>query len=233
MGLLKNKFSKALRRQRKATLEEAEKARCTLKQEFEQVNDDAASVKGAVGGTLKAFTGGKMQVDSLQIYHWSHAITDFTYFQPFSGMMVLPGEHHAILPGSVRSPLIVKKGLLGGAKWVSPDDKELAAQCKDDKGLKKALKGLKWEWGIGASKIEHEWTIQVRATGDGRTHIVMQVGRYGGFTTYKVGYAKFLEICEAIKSSLQSEPHEEQNFIEEPCYMEAVEQLATEALNKS
>jgi hypothetical protein len=67
------------------------------------------------------------------------------------------------------------------------------------------VRALQWEWAIGMGKVELDWTLQFRSTGSGHTHLVMQAGRYGGLTTYHVGFAQFLSCCRVLHPWLRQE----------------------------
>ncbi len=79
---------------------------------------------------------------------------------------------------------------------------------------------------MGAGKIEIEWGAQLRSVGDGRTHLTMKAGRYGGFTTYHVGMEQWTRLMLAMIASLPDQAHPAQRFEYEPDYASAFLVLA-------
>ncbi|EYF02608.1 tetratricopeptide repeat protein [Chondromyces apiculatus] len=200
MGFLSDGVTKARTRQRESLLGEAQKAGTGVVNVIE-IGDDAQAAQAVLGSTLKAFVGGKVRNDGAQIVHMNAGGWPHVYVQPYSGMNPLPGEHHALLAGSLPAPAILRAGgLFRGPKWDSPADPQLATALDQDPGIRMVTEKLSWEWSQGLTTIAHDWTLQFRSLGDGATHLVMQAGRFGGLTTYEVGIAAFLGVCRLLRT---------------------------------
>jgi hypothetical protein len=197
MGLFDQGIVKAYENQKKGMLKEAEKAGAAVVG-FTQFPEEGDAGEGATGRSLKSAAksifGGKMATDAFQILELETAGVRHVFVQPYSGIHALPGEHHVALPGSVPAPVILAKGgLFGGKKWRGPDE-AVARRFNECGPLKKVVKKCKWDWYVGTAKIDLDWTVQIRSLGDGHVHVVLKNGRYGGFTTYGVGFAHLIAI---------------------------------------
>ncbi|HLT39212.1 MAG TPA: hypothetical protein VK034_23170, partial [Enhygromyxa sp.] len=202
MSFMNDRVRGARDRQKQALIAEAGKIGAQVV-EIVEFGDDARAASGAIGGSLTALIGGSMRVDAvmlvrLQTNGWTHF-----YAQPFSGFNPLPGEHHGILPGCLATPAILREELrYGDHPWDPAAGPEVARQLTSSPQVRQAIRSIAWEWAIGLTKVTIDWAIQLRSVGDGTTHVVMQSGRYGGITTYDVGFAQWMQVCQALHSCL-------------------------------
>jgi hypothetical protein len=225
MGLFDKGKDKSLTRQKQSVLEEAAEAGSTVVQVIEHADENQASV---AGGVLKAFVGGSLRTDAFQAFCLQTGDMAHLYVQPYSGMNPLPGEHHALLDGTLPRTLILKKGIFGG-KWEAGGDKAYAKEFGKQADIKKVTSDTKWEWAVGTGKVELDWTVQTSTLPGGKTHLVLKAGRYGGFTTYKVGMKHFLWLCSAMRAKLQAQPDAPaQSFVYAPAWGELFASLLTE-----
>lgn len=198
VGLLSAGLSKAFERQRNAIYEEAA-ALGSQVIGFEEYSE-GVTAGGLLGDALKAKLnpfGGKSRVDGVQIFGFQTAGVQHLYVQPWSQMLPLPGEHHAWLPGAYRSPVVHQRGTIMGMNWNAGGDAELAQWLGGQGALMQVVKGCKKDWKAGTKSFELEWTVQLLSLGDGRSHLCMQAGRYGGITSYRVGLSHFLSVGHA------------------------------------
>ena len=198
MGLLSAGLAKAYERQRNAIYEEAAALGGQVIG-FEE-HAEGASAGRMLGDALKDKLlpfGGSTKVDGIQIFGFETAGVRHLYVQPWSQMHALPGEHHAWLPGSYRSPVVYQRGVVMGMSWNAGGDGELAQWLGGQPALMTVVKGCKKDWTAGTKVFDLEWTVQLLSLGDGRSHLVMQAGRYGGLTSYRVGLGHFLALGHA------------------------------------
>ncbi|PRQ02009.1 tetratricopeptide repeat protein [Enhygromyxa salina] len=202
MAFLNNKVRGAHDRQKQALITEATGVGAQVTNIIE-IGDDAQAAGAAVGSSVKALFGGRMRVDFVQVFQlqtngWSHA-----FVQPFSGLAPLPGEHHGILNGGIASPAILRHDLRSSDfPWDPAAGPQVAQYLAGSPLLRQAIKSLEWEWAMGMGKITIDWAVQVRNVGNLTAHVVMQTGRYGGLTTYAVGFAQWLKLCHALGTCL-------------------------------
>lgn len=235
--------TKTMKRQRAAVEEEITAAGLTLGNVEEVLTESAGGLTGKLKSAMVATVGGRLAFDSLHVYEIEGAAGPHRFIQPYSGNVTLPGEHRAVVQGNVpvafkvvqpwlgnpdNLRLILGLGLLTcGLFWVAMialawrapkvvcDDPALQAKLRADPKMKQALSGLKFQWGAGLSVIELDWAVQVRPLGDGTSEVIMATGRYGGFTTYKVGMKQFDKLVAALPNVLpQDETHAAQAFLE-------------------
>lgn len=215
MGIIGNGTKKGHDNQKASLLKELAGAGLTVKN-IEEVEVETNKTKSALGSSLKAFTGGKLTPDFYQVFLLENHGRDELYIQPYSGMVVLPGEHHVIVEGALSSAIaLTNEAIFGGPSWKTADrDKALEKELnKENPQLKYISKRCQFEWAIGMSKIEHEWTVQVYPIRSGLSHIVMQAGRYGGFTTYEVGFKVFSALVGQFSAMLHGKAGQTQSPI--------------------
>ena len=200
MAFLDGRVQAGRDRQKQALIAEAGKVGIQI-HEILDLDAGAAQAGKVVGDSLKSMFGGKLQIDGIQLFRlytngWAHA-----YVQPYSGFTPLPGEHYGVLPGSLPSPAIARS-----KSRRQPFDPNAGAEIAGFLGQSSALQAvmgqLVWEWPTGMATVELDWTVQLRSVGDGSSQLAMQSGRYGGLTTYDVGFAVWLRLCGAIHGSL-------------------------------
>jgi len=205
-------------RQKQALIVEANQAGAQV---HEIVELDAGQAGGgAVGGALTALFGGRMEVDAVHLLRlstrgWGHA-----YVQPYSGFAPLPGEHYGVLTGSLASPAIAPADLRHSDEYPFDPARgpEVAQHLAASPAIKAVLRDLAWDWPTGMAKVELDWAVQLRSVGDGTTQVVMQAGRYGGMTTYEVGFGVWLRLCGAIHACLAPGAWPAQHFPIAPRY---------------
>ncbi len=200
MGILEKNAGKAHDRQRESLEKEAAEAGARL------VAFEEAGVGGGAGvlsGALKSIVGGRMNVDHVQTFTFETNGRTHLFFQPYAGVAAMPGEHYVILDGALSAAVAFQQNIFSKG-WASPADKAVAKALDGNGALKKVAKKSKFEWALGMGKIELEWAIQIASLGDGRSVLVLQTGRYGGLTTYKVGFAHFVALVEAAAAALGS-----------------------------
>lgn len=215
VGILDDGAQTARSRQKQSVLQEAQAAGT-----YVLGVDDVGDGGGAqvMASTMRALLGGRHRVDGVQIFRlqtngWSHA-----YVQPYSGLQPLPGEHHAILSGSLPAPAcLVRGGLLGEPQWESPD-RALAQWLAGQPTLRAVTRELAWDWKSGMTVVRLPWTLQLRSVGDGTTHVVLAAGRYGGLLAYEVGCAAWLRACGALHPCLGPTPQAPQSFVQPTAY---------------
>ncbi len=200
MGLLEKNAGKAHDRQRESLVEEATEAGGRLVA-FEEAG--VGGGKGVLSGALKSIVGGRMSVDHVQTLTFETKGRTHVFFQPYAGVAAMPGEHFAILDGALPAAVAFESGIFSNS-WSAPADKAVAKALDANANLKRVAKKSKFEWALGMGKIELEWAIQIAGLGDGRSLVVLQTGRYGGFTTYKVGFAHFAALLDAITPVLDT-----------------------------
>ncbi len=200
MGILSSNVNKIHEKQKKSLTSEASKAGLSPLEVIEIGNVNVGGKK-AFSSSFKAVLGGKLAPDFFQVFLFSK---EHLYIQPYSGITVLPGEHHIILDGSFKEPLVLSdEAIFGAPSWRAGNNRELTKQLqKEYPSLKKLAKKTAFEWAIGMGKIELEWAIQVLGLGKEKSHMIMQTGRYGGFTTYEVGFQHFSRMVREINKLL-------------------------------
>jgi hypothetical protein len=223
MSFLSDRVRSGRDRQKQALIAEAGKAGAQVV-DIVELGDDARAASAAIGGTLTAMVGGSMRIDGvtilrLQTNGWPHV-----YAQPFSGFNPLPGEHHAILSGCLPSPAILRNpGRFQKPQWDPAAGPEVARQLSAAPFVQRVVESLAWEWQMGMTKVTLDWAIQLRSVGNGTTHVVMQAGRHGGLTTYEVGFAQWMQVCQALHSGLAAWAPPAQHFPVPPLYAELID----------
>lgn len=178
---------------------------------------EVSSTKAALGSALTSLVGGKAAYDFLQIYTLRLGSQVQYYFQPFSGITPLPGQHFKVIPVSIKNPIqyrIKKKQtfteslyqtyinripFLSAKKirvceWLCADTAE---QIKLKSLKLPFLRDISHVWQDGLTKIELPWTFQANAITEGYTLVNMQTGRYGVLGE-RVGLKQFKDICAFI-----------------------------------
>ena len=202
MGFLDKGKQKAYNRQTESIRKEAAGFNSQLTQSIDLLQDEGAA--GFVGGFKNALIGGKTKATAIHLHLFQNRDIHHAYFQPYQGLTVLPGEHHILINGTVPTPISYEKtGMMGRKKWVAPAMENIAQRLNGNPTFSGLTKQIKWDWGTGLSSIDLKWTLQLRPTGDGRSHMVLVPGRYGGFTSYQVGFGVFLHTAAAFMNMLK------------------------------
>lgn len=123
----------------------------------------------------------------------------------------LGSEHHAIVPFSLRSTL-----LLARDGWSAGDDAELGAWASAHAAFAACASRVAWTAYVapGAPPIALEWTLQIRPVGNGHAHVVLRVGDYGGGT----GLVELLSIVQILRSAIPFAVHDAKPFLREPTF---------------
>ncbi len=219
MGIISSGFAKAYRRRHEAILQEATALGGHLFGYDQHMQN--ASAGGLLGHALRAkvpLAGAK--ADGVQIFGFETAGVRHLYVQPWSGMNTLPGEHHAWLTGSYRSPIAFRAGVLG-FKWHAGGDDELRGWLEGQAALRELVKACATTWKSGTSSFDLDWTVQLMSMGDGRSHLVMNAGSYGGMFGTQVGARHFLALGQTLASLLTQQTHPAQSPLEQVGYTDA------------
>ncbi|WBW98386.1 hypothetical protein [Oceanirhabdus sp. W0125-5] len=172
---------------------------------------------------VKSILGGNLKVTYAQVFLFNKNGEKQIYIQPYAGQIALPGEHHIILSGGFSSPIVLKdQEMYGGPCWKCKNSKLENWVNKEETPLEKASKEVEFQWTVGTGKIDLEWGGQFYYIGEGKSHLIMQSGRYGGFITYKVGFKEFGQLVEALKNILEDKVYDEQQPIYKSHYINIV-----------
>jgi hypothetical protein len=175
---------------------------------------EVSTVKSSIGSTVTSLVGGKAQYDFLQIYTMRHGNDIQYFFQPFSGLTPLPGQHFKVIAGSLNYPVqyrikkkksfsdglyelimdcipIVKLKKIRACEWICETESEKAYL----KSLKlPVMKEVSNVWQTGTTLINLDWTFQACAINKDYTLVSMQTGRYGALSE-KSGLNQFKQFC--------------------------------------
>jgi hypothetical protein len=181
---------------------------------------EVSAAKSTIGSTVTSFVGGSAQYDYLQIYTMRDGPNLQYYFQPFSGVTALPGQHFKVIPGSLMVPIqygIKKKKKFRDVLFETLINKlplfkkiracEFRSEADGEAMFLKSLKlplikELSSVWETGTTYINLDWTLQACAINNAYTLVSMQTGRYGalsersGLSQFKQWYiftAKYAE----------------------------------------
>jgi hypothetical protein len=176
-------------------------------------------VKSTLGSAVTSFVGGKAQYEYLQIYTMRQGSDLQYFFQPFSGLTALPGQHFKVIPGSLRYPIqygIKKKKSFSdhcyeffmdhipGVNLKKIRACEFLSEAESEtSNLKRqnlpVLKEVSHVWQNGTTLINLDWTFQACAINQDITLVSMQTGRYGIFSE-KSGLSQFNKFCFFVSS---------------------------------
>jgi hypothetical protein len=183
---------------------------------------EVSSVKSSVGSTVTSLVGGKAQYDFVQIYTMRNGNEVQYFFQPFSGLTPLPGQHFKIIPGSLKYPIqygikrkksfsdgfyetlmdcipIVQLKKIRVCEWICEAESEKAYL----KGLKLPLmKEISNVWQTGTTLINLDWTFQACALNKDYTLVSMQTGRYGALSE-KSGLSQLKQFCTFVSKYVE------------------------------
>lgn len=224
-------YKKAVEAQNSKILEEAALAKLSLEEsDFIELEAETDSIKSKLKKAVPAFIGGKFKYTGYQSFVFKddqNADYKHCYFQPYSHVYVLPGEHHAVIDGSFDTTISLVASRWSKRSWmriyamlltltlglgllflrrgpkIQCSDKELQKRLKKDRNFKRLFTDLKVNWPIGMSVIELDWLVQIKPLGNGKSHVVLKTGRYGGLTTYKVGVSRFKRLCRQLNNYQQ------------------------------
>lgn len=225
----KKRLPKNYNRQEKSIIKEAKKQGLELIDVIYVDYDEENKNKGKLNSTASSILGGKLKVTYAQVFLFNKHSEKQIYIQPYSGATPLPGEHHVFLAGGFSSPIVLKdEELYGGPSWKC-EDSALENRINDEgTDIGKAAKEIEFQWGVGTGKIIIEWAVQLYYLGAGKSHLIMQSGRYGGFTTYKVGFKEFGALMDALKDVVENNIQGE----EKPLYQSHYKDLVNKYIDK-
>ncbi|MCA9641799.1 MAG: hypothetical protein KC492_13935, partial [Myxococcales bacterium] len=220
MSFIDDRAHAGRQRQQRGLIDEALKTNARIVEAVD-ISPEGRGVGGATVSALKNLFGGKLGIDALQVLRFDSGGWHHCYVQPFSGMSSMPGEHYGILNGCLAAPAILREGgMLSPPRWDSGYFPEVAQQLNAHYGLKSAVKALKWEWQSGFGEVTLDWGVQIRSRGDGTSEVVMQAGRYGGFTTPQVGFAVWQQLMRSLSECLYPATCERQHYIQSPRFVD-------------
>ena len=210
MGFFDSGTTKSRARQRTSLIEEATAAGGQVLEVIDSA--DAATATSVVAGTLKVLLGGRVTSDFHQVVVLRTGPLTHAYVQPYQGIQPQPGEHHAIVGGTLPVPAVLRRRLLGPPQWEGGHGEHAFNR---NPAIAAASQALVWTWKAGLTEINLPWGAQVRPAGGATAHLTMLAGRYGGFTSYQVGFAAFVRLAIAIKAALVQGAHVAgQEFVE-------------------
>lgn len=197
MGLFDAGVTKARARQRASLLEEAAGAGGQVL-EFLDGTDATPTPTSIVAGTLKVLVGGVVTTDFHQVMVVRTGPLVHLYVQPYQGVQAMPGEHHAYVAGTLPLAAVLRRA---GSRvhWEGGHGEHAFNRIP---AINVAAHALQTTWKAGLTEITLPWLAQLRPAGGPRAHLVMQAGRYGGFTSYHVGFAAFVRLAAAVQGSL-------------------------------
>lgn len=158
-------------------------------------------------------------VDGVQVFGFETQGVRHLYVQPWSGVETLPGEHHAWLHGSLRSPLAYARGLVPGYRWVAGGDEALTSWLATQGGVHACASACATKWRSGQG-TRIDCTVQLRSLGDGRSHLVQHAGHHGGLLGEEVGVRTFLELGRAFAAVLPRAAEPAATFLHPVAYTE-------------
>ena len=162
----------------------------------------------------------KTQCTTLQLYQLLVEGLPTIYVQPQQGSTdLLPGEFHTRFVGNLRSPACFYRKSLLSKRWAAAEDLETEQHLNSSAPLKKATGAMKWRTNNAASYIDLDWTIQLRALGDGTSHLVVQSAGFGRIG-WRAGVTEFAAIVRALLTLVEETPHSAQGLYYEDCYWE-------------
>ena len=142
------------------------------------------------------------RLDGMELFLFETGPARHLYVQPYADGTPVPGEHHAWVHGGWPSPAALEASIMRG-RWTAPASDELTRWMHHSSPpLARVARDTSFRWAFGVHRIELDWAVQVASLGDGRSHLVMRAGRYGGGATVLVGFAHFLSVAEAVAMSL-------------------------------
>jgi hypothetical protein len=168
----------------------------------------------ALSGAVSALFGGSLQVDAFQCLQLETHGVMHLFVQPFSGVYVLPGEHHAWLQGSLPACASYNDGIFGDT-WRSPDP-NTSRWLEQNKPLTSTARSTRWEWRVGSGEIRYAWHLQTRPFRGGLTHLAMKAtGEMSGLSVmHAAGFARLIMLAGALQPSLRPVPGQpEQPFV--------------------
>jgi len=225
----KNRLPKIYKHQEKSIINETKKQGLELIDVIYVDFGEEDENKGILNNSVKSILNGKLKVTYVQVFILNKHGEKQIYVQPYAGATPLPGEHHVLLSGGLSSPIILKdEEQYGGPSWKCKDSDLENKVNEDGTSLEKASKEIEFQWTVGTGKIYLEWAVQLHYEGGGKSHLTMQTGRYGGFSTYKVGFKEFGVLVDALKYELKKDVQEEQ----EPIYQSHYNDIVNKYLNK-
>lgn len=168
-------------------------------------------------GLTAAFTG-SMRQDAVQIYLFRSSSATHLYAQPFDGKFALPGEHHAVVEGTLPGAALLRE-TFSGPRWESPQSPESARILNGSRWLDAVIGNTYWDWRVGIGRFEMPWLAQVRPRGGASSHVCMHATGEARSTAHEIGLSPFLRLLRALERSLWPlDQPADQPFVLKPAY---------------
>lgn len=155
----------------------------------------------ALNATLTAAFTGSMEQDAVQLYLLRTSGQLHLYAQPFDGKYALPGEHHALVEGTLNGPAVLRASF-AGPRWESPGDNEVATILNRSPWLTDLTEDINWDWRVGVGRFGLPWLAQTRPYGGASTHVCMQATGELRSTVHEVGLTQFAALLRGLERSL-------------------------------
>jgi hypothetical protein len=198
--------------QKLSILREVASARSDLLGVFDQVRTPTRG--SALHATLSAAFTGSMEQDAVQLYLVRSGELLHMYAQPFDGKFALPGEHHALVEGTLGQSALLRETFSGPA-WECGGDGEAAKVLNRSTALADLIEDIRWDWRVGVGRFDFPWLAQTRPYGGASTHVCMQATGEMRSTAHEVGVVQFCSLVEALMRSLWPlEQPSEQPFLQ-------------------
>ncbi len=217
MGLVGSGFEKMYAKRRQLIADEAAGAGSKFFA-FEQ------SGSGSAGGLVAHAIRAKIplvdqKVDGVQVFGFETQGVRHMYVQPWSGVHPLPGEHHAWLHGSFRSPIAFVRSIVG-FRWDAGGDEELKLWLGGQPELTAAINACSGKWKANGGGMSLDCKAQLTSLGDGRAHLVQHAGHHGGLLGTQIGVREFLGLGATLAGLLPRERQPAQSPLRGVAYTE-------------
>jgi hypothetical protein len=178
---------------------------------FEEVGGEERRLGDAAGQIMRmAVTGSApAQTTSVDLWWIDSSVGLFLLAQPFQAGDALVGEYHLRIEGGLPQPIVLARAMFFRKRWATADDKELSAALEGSAALKAATKKLAWAKHTTSGQIDLDWTVQLRALGDGTSHLVMQAGS-SAWSVHAPALGVFTEVVLALAPLLKHDHFEAQ-----------------------
>ena len=168
--------------------------------DFDGSRGNLAELGSALSTVL---VGGAVATSGLQAYRLETKGVAHVYVQPYAALAPLPGEHHAVFPGSLGGAASLMPTTFG-RRWVDAGT-GLAGRLSCAPGLSAALDGVDWHWRMPGGEVRQEWLVAIRPHAGGGTHVAM-AGLGSGIAAdeggTRAGFRVFSALCRALTEVL-------------------------------
>ena len=152
--------------------------------------------------TFRHLTGG-MDQDAIQVYLFETDGVKHLYAQPFSNQYALPGEHHAVLGGSMQGAAVLRNSF-AGPRWHAGELPEVAQALNANDRLAAVVEQIVWSWRVGLGRVQIPWLVQLRPLGQGRTHLCLQATGEARSGAHQAGFEELARLRSALWLALQT-----------------------------